>query len=55
MERRVKDYDLGLDLDNPDDVSRPEVEKRIQKFLADFFAELQAIMDGKQPELGNAA
>ena len=52
MERRVKDYDLGLDLDNPDDVSRAEVEKRIQKFLADFFADLQAIMEGKQPDWG---
>ncbi len=52
MERRVKDYDLGLDLDNPDDVSRPEVEKRIQQFLADFFADLQSIIDGKQPDWG---
>jgi hypothetical protein len=52
MERHVKDYDLGLDLDNPDDVSRPEVEKRVQKFLADFFADLQSIMDGKQPDWG---
>src|SRR5437870_11248048 len=30
-ERRVKDYDLGLELDNREDVSRPEVEKRIQE------------------------
>jgi hypothetical protein len=52
MERRVKDYDLGLDLDNPDDVSRAEVEKRIQAFLADFFADLQSIMEGKQPDWG---
>jgi N-6 DNA Methylase len=52
MERRVKDYDLGLDLDNPDDVSRAEVEKRIQEFLAEFFADLQAIMEGKQPDWG---
>ena len=52
MERRVKDYDLGLELDNPDDVSRVEVEKRIQKFLADFFADLQAILEGKQPDWG---
>jgi hypothetical protein len=52
MEQRVKDYDLELDLDNPDDVSRAEVENRIQKFLADFFADLQAIMDGKQPDWG---
>ena len=52
MERRVKDYDLGLDLDNPDDVSRTDVEKRIQKFLADFFADLQAILEDKQPDWG---
>jgi hypothetical protein len=52
MERRVKDYDIGLDLDSPDDVSRAEVEKRIQKFLTDFFADLQAIMEGKQPDWG---
>lgn len=52
MERRVKDYDLGLDLDNPYDVSRAEVEKSIQKFLTDFFADLQVIMDGKQPDWG---
>jgi methylase of polypeptide subunit release factors len=52
MERRVKDYDLGLDLDNPDDVSRAEVETRIQKFLAEFFADLQAIAEGKQPDWG---
>src|ERR1017187_6109763 len=52
MERRVKDYDLGLDLDNPHDISRPEVEKRIQKILADFFADLQSIIDGKQPDWG---
>jgi hypothetical protein len=52
MKRRVKDFDLGLDLDNPDDVSRAEVEKSIQKFLADFFADLQSILDGKQPDWG---
>lgn len=52
LERRVKDYDLGLDLENPDDVSRAEVETRIQKFLADFFTDLQNILDGKQPDWG---
>jgi len=35
---------------NPDDVSRAEVEKGIQKFLADFFADLQDIIDGNQPD-----
>lgn len=51
MERRVKEYDLGLDLDQPEDVSRSEVEKRIQKFIADLFSDLQAIIDGK-PDWG---
>jgi hypothetical protein len=37
MERRVKDYDLGLDLDNPDDVSRAEVETRIKESSLVFF------------------
>jgi hypothetical protein len=38
MERRVKDYDLGLDLDNPDDVERAEVETRIKDSSLVFFA-----------------
>ena len=54
MERRVKDYDLGLDLDSPEDVSRPEVEKRVQEFLAAFFADLGSILAGKQPDWGMA-
>jgi hypothetical protein len=54
MERRVKDYDLNLDLDNPEDVSRPEVEKRVQEFLAAFFADLASIVAGKQPDWGMA-
>src|ERR1035437_921158 len=52
MERRVDSFDLGLDLDNPDDVERPEVEARIQQFLAELFSRLQAIVEGKQPEWG---
>jgi hypothetical protein len=52
MERRVKDYDLGLDLDTPEDVSRAEVEKRIQEFLASFFSDFAAIVTGKQPNWG---
>jgi hypothetical protein len=54
MERRVKDYDLGLDLENPEDVSRAEVEKRVQEFLAEFFADLGSIAAGKQPDWGMA-
>ncbi|MBM3890622.1 MAG: hypothetical protein FJ388_16030, partial [Verrucomicrobia bacterium] len=52
MERRVQDYSLGLDLDKPEDVDRPEVESRLQTFLADFFGKFAAIAEGKQPEWG---
>jgi methylase of polypeptide subunit release factors len=52
MERRVKDYDLGLDLDTPEDVSRAEVEKRIQEFLANFFSDFATIATGEQPDWG---
>jgi len=51
-ERQVGTFDLGLDLDNPDDVSRPEVEKQIQEFLFDFFSRFAVIASGKQPEWG---
>ena len=43
LERRVQEFDLGIDLDKPEDVSRPEIEKRIQEFLAEFFAALHEI------------
>ena len=52
MERRVQEFDLGIDLDNPDDVSRPEIEKHIQEFLAEFFAALHEIRTGKKPDWG---
>src|ERR1039458_3043165 len=52
MERRVKDYDLGLDLDSPADLARAEVEKAIQEFLASFFSDFAAIATGKQPDWG---
>jgi methylase of polypeptide subunit release factors len=51
-ERQVASFDLGLDLENPDDVSRPEVEKQIQEFLHDFFSRFAVIASGKQPEWG---
>jgi hypothetical protein len=54
MERRLKDYDLGLDLENPEDVSRAEVEKAVREFLARFFAEFQGILAGQQPGWGMA-
>ena len=52
MERRVREFDLGIDLEKPEDVSRPEVETRIQKFLAEFFAALHEIIAGKKPDWG---
>lgn len=52
LERRVQDYPLGLDLNQPNEVDRPEVEARAKDFLADFFAKFAAIADGKQPEWG---
>src|SRR5439155_10339415 len=52
MERRVKDYPLGLDLEKPSDVDRPDAEARIKTFLSDFFSELAAIIEGTQPEWG---
>jgi len=51
-ERRVKDYDLGLDLDAPEHVTRAEVEKGVQEFLASFFSDFAAIVAGKQPDWG---
>ena len=52
MERRLDDFDLGIDLEKPEDVSRPEVEKSIQEFLAKFFAALHEIAAGKKPDWG---
>jgi len=52
MDRRLQEHRLGLGLDNPQDVDRPEVETRVKKFLADFFGELAAILAGQQPEWG---
>jgi methylase of polypeptide subunit release factors len=46
MERRLNEWDLGLDLDRPEDVSRPEVERRIQELLATFFAQFHEIAEG---------
>ena len=52
MERRVQDYELGLDLESREDVDRKEVEIRIKEFLADFFAQFAEIALGKKPEWG---
>lgn len=52
MERVLKPFPLGLDLDSPEEVDRPEVESRIKEFLTDFFGQLAAIIEGKVPEWG---
>jgi methylase of polypeptide subunit release factors len=52
MERRVQEFDLGIDLERPEDVSRPEIERRVQEFLAEFFAALHEIIAGKKPDWG---
>lgn len=52
MERRVREFDLGLNLENPEEVSRPEVEKRIQAFLAEFFEQFHEIAAGKKLDWG---
>src|SRR5665213_153217 len=46
MERRLNDWDLGLDLEKTEDVSRAEVEAAIREFLARFFAEFHEIAEG---------
>ena len=51
-ERRVQDYLLGLDLEKPSDVDRPQVEERIQVWLEQFFGGLAEIISGQQPEWG---
>jgi len=51
MERRVKDYDLGLDLDNPTTFAARK-SRNASRIFADFFAGLQAIMEGKQTDWG---
>jgi hypothetical protein len=52
FERRVKDWNLGLDLESPADVSRPEVETAIQRFLTEFFTELSEIVSGRKADWG---
>ncbi len=52
MERRVQDYPLGFDLQQTEDIDRPEVEDRLKEYLADFFAAFAGIAEGKQPEWG---
>ena len=52
IERRVQEFDLGLDLQSPDDLGRPEVESAIREFLGGFYAEVEAIAEDRRPDWG---
>ena len=53
-EKRIQEYDLGLNLQTPDDVGRPGVEANVQGFVAEFFTEFAAIVSGAKPDWGMA-
>jgi methylase of polypeptide subunit release factors len=51
-EKRIQEYDLGLNLQTPDDVGRPGVEASVQGFINDFFVEFAEIISGAKPDWG---
>jgi hypothetical protein len=51
-ERRVKEYDLGLNLETSEDLSRSEVEEKIRSFLSILFNELTSIIRGNRTDWG---
>jgi methylase of polypeptide subunit release factors len=53
-EKRIQEYDLGLNLQAPDDVGRPAVEANVQTFIAEFFTEFAQIVSGAKPDWGMA-
>jgi len=53
-EKRIQEYDLGLNLQTPDDVGRPGVEANVQGFIAKFFTEFAPILSGAKPDWGMA-
>ncbi len=53
IQRRVKDWDSGLDLNSPHECSLPEVQKHLrEKFLPAVFNEIADIVEGKIIEWG---
>jgi len=52
LDRRVQEFLLGLSLERPEDVDRPEVEARIKEFMAGFFETFAAIAEGRKPQWG---
>ena len=53
-EKRIQEYDLGLNLQTPDDVGRPGIEANVQGFIAEFFTEFAQIVSGAKPDWGMA-
>ena len=53
IERRIRDWNLGLNLTSPGDCKRPEVQARIRdKFLPEIFEFFAPIVEGKVVEWG---
>ncbi len=53
IQRRVKEFPLGLQLTEPGDLARPEVQSHIrEKFLPQFFAEFAKIVSGTLVDWG---
>jgi len=51
LERRVREWRLGLDLSSPDDLARPQVLEHIKtRFLPGLLKDLGAIIAGQQPD-----
>lgn len=51
LDRRVREWKLGLDLASPDDAGRPDVLAHIQRrFLPDLFGDLAEICTGRRPD-----
>lgn len=54
IQRRIKDWNLGLRLTSPADCRKPEVQQLLRdKFLPNFFQEFAEIAQGKVQEWGN--
>jgi methylase of polypeptide subunit release factors len=53
-EKRIQEYDLGLNLQTPDDVGRPGVEANVETFISEFFTEFAKIVSGAKPDWGMA-
>ncbi len=56
IERRIRDWDLGLNLIRPSDCLRPDVRAHVKdKFLPEFLEFFNSIVSGKIIEWGKAA